>query len=83
MGKYEDALAELDKAATFAPEGLRSLKLRSQIYFEKKRYADAVPVLQKAEAMAPKDPFCRRASGMCTSENKDYPNAVRELIAGV
>src|SRR5271165_2085075 len=40
MAKYEDALAELDKAAAAGPEGLRALKLRSQIYFEKKRYAD-------------------------------------------
>jgi tetratricopeptide (TPR) repeat protein len=80
MAKYEDALAELDKAATPGPEGLRALKLRSQIYFEKKRYADAIPVLQKALVLAPQDPQLPARLGHVYLENKQYADAVRELI---
>ena len=59
-GKDDDALAELDKAATAGPESLRALKLRALIYFHKKQYDNAVPVLVKAIALAPQDAELRR-----------------------
>src|SRR5208282_2067760 len=37
-GRDDEALAELDKAATAGPESLRALKLRAAIYFHKKQY---------------------------------------------
>ena len=83
LGKDEDALAELDKAAASAPEDLRALKLRSGIYFEKKRYDDAVPVLQKAASLAPQDPDIPVRLGLVFLEKKDYPNAVRSLSAAL
>ena len=45
------SLAEMDRAASAGPEeSLRALRLRSQIYLDKKRYDDAIPVLQNAAA---------------------------------
>ena len=75
-GKDDDALAELDKAASGGPEGLRALKLRSQILWEKKRYDDAIPVLQKAAAIAPTDPDIAARLGRVYVAKKDYPNAL-------
>jgi Flp pilus assembly protein TadD len=80
LGKDDDALVELDRAATAGPEGLRALKLRSQIYWEKKRYDDAVPVLEKAAALAPRDPDIADRLGRVYLEKKDYPNALHWLV---
>jgi tetratricopeptide (TPR) repeat protein len=79
LGKDDDALAELDRAATAGPEGLRALKLRSQIYWDKKQYDDAVPVLQKAVAIAPHDPDIPARLGRVYLAKKDYPSALRWL----
>ncbi len=81
LGKDDDALAELDRASTNGQEQLRALKLRSQIYWEKKRYDDALPVLQKAVALAPRDPDLLARLGRVYLQKKDYANAVRFLAA--
>lgn len=81
LGKDDEALAELDRAAEHGQQQLRALKLRSQIYWEKKRYDDAVPVLQKAIVLAPRDPDLLARLGRVYLQKKDYPNAVRCLAA--
>jgi tetratricopeptide (TPR) repeat protein len=80
LGKDDDALAELDRAAAAVPESLQALKLRSQIYWEKKRYDDAIPVLERAVALAPRDPNLADRLGRVYLEKKDYPNAVHWLV---
>ncbi|MGH9708640.1 MAG: tetratricopeptide repeat protein, partial [Candidatus Acidiferrales bacterium] len=55
LGKTDEALGELDRAAAKGAETFQALKLRAQILFDAKRYNDAIPVLQKAEALAPRD----------------------------
>jgi tetratricopeptide (TPR) repeat protein len=80
LGKNEEALAELDRAAAVRPENLPALKLRSLIYFQLKRYDDAIPALQKAAALAPGDADIRARLGHVYLEKKDYPDAVTELI---
>jgi len=82
-GKDDDALAELDKAATAGPESLRALKLRALIYFRKKQYDNAVPVLVKAIALAPQDPDLAAQLGHVYLEKKDYPNAVNTLVVAI
>jgi Flp pilus assembly protein TadD len=82
-GKDDDALAELDKAATAGPESLRALKLRTLIYFRKKQYDNAVPVLVKAIALAPQDPDLPAQLGHAYLEKKDYPNAVNALVVAI
>ena len=81
LGKDDDALAELDSASANGQEQLRALKLRSQIYWEKKRYDDALPVLQKAVGLAPRDPDLLARLGRVYLQKKDYPDAVRFLAA--
>ena len=81
LGKDDDALAELDHASANGQEQLRALKLRSQIYWEEKRYDDALPVLQKAVALAPRDPDLLARLGRVYLQKKDYPDAVRFLAA--
>jgi len=81
LGKDDDALGELDRAAAAGPEGIRQLKLRSQIYWEKKRYDEAIPVLQKAAAIAPSDPDIPARLGRVYMEKKDYLNAVHWFAA--
>lgn len=81
LGKDDDALAELDRASANGQEQLRALKLRSQIYWEKKRYDDALPVLQKAVALAPRDPDLLARLGRVYLQKKDYADAVRFLAA--
>lgn len=81
LGKDDDALAELDRAPANGHEQLRALKLRSQIYWEKKRYDDALPVLQKAVALAPRDPDLLARLGRVYLQKKDYADAVRFLAA--
>jgi superkiller protein 3 len=81
LGKDDDALAELDRASTNGQEQLRALKLRSQIYWEKKRYDDALPVLRKAVALAPRDPDLLARLGRVYLQKKDYADAVRFLAA--
>jgi superkiller protein 3 len=82
-GKDDDALAELDKAASAGPESLRALKLRALIYFRKKQYDNAVPVLVKAIALAPQDPDLPAQLGHVYLEKKDYANAVNELVVAL
>ena len=82
-GKDDDALAELDKAATAGPESLRALKLRALIYFRKKQYDNAAPVLVKAIALAPQDPDLPAQLGHVYLEKKDYPNAVNTLVVAI
>jgi superkiller protein 3 len=82
-GKDDDALAELDKNASTRPESLRALKLRAAIYFRKKQYNSAVPVLLKAIAQAPQDPDLAAELGHAYLEKKDYPNAVNALVVAM
>ena len=70
-GKDDDALAELDRAAAAGPEALRALQLRAVIYFRKKQYDNAVPVLHKAIALAPKDQDLPAQLGHAYLEKKD------------
>jgi Flp pilus assembly protein TadD len=82
-GKDDDALAELDKAASAGPESLRALKLRAAIYFRKKQYDNAVPVLVKAIPLAAQDPDLPAALGHAYLQKKDYPNAVNTLAVAL
>jgi tetratricopeptide (TPR) repeat protein len=55
------------------------LKLRSQVYWEKKQFDEAVPVLLKAAALAPRDVDIPARLGQVYLRKKDYPNAAHWL----
>lgn len=80
LSKYDDALTELDRAANGKPETLRALQLRSHICYQEKHWDDLIPVLQKAEALAPKDPSIPAQLGEVYLTKKDYADAARTLI---
>lgn len=81
LGKYDEALAGLDRAATAGPGGLRALKLRARIFFDQKHYADAVAPLQKAAAIAPRDPDVAALLGHTYLLDRNYAAAVESLLA--
>lgn len=81
LGKDDDALAELDRAAAAGPESAPALKLRSQIYWEKKRLDDAISVLEKAAALSPADPDIPARLGRVYMAKKDYRNALHWFVA--
>jgi superkiller protein 3 len=83
LGKNDQALAELDRAGSPASEPLPTLLLRSKIYYQAKRYDDAIPVLNKAAGLAPKDPDIFARLGHVYLEKKDYANAARSLAAAL
>ena len=80
LGKNEEALAELDRAALSSQESLSALKLRGQILFQLKRYDDAIAVLEKAAKVAPQDADIPAQIGHLYLEKRAYPDAARELL---
>jgi tetratricopeptide (TPR) repeat protein len=80
-GKLDESLDELDRASKLAPDDLRALKLRSDIFWKQKRYADAVGALQRAVALAPNDADIAARLGEAYLHTKDYPNATHWLAA--
>jgi Flp pilus assembly protein TadD len=83
MGKNDEALAALDRVTNDGPETLDSLKLKSTIYYSKSDFPNAVAVLQKAEAMAPRDASIHASLGHAFLETKNYAGAERELGAAM
>ena len=81
LGQPDAALAELDRAAKTSPEGLPELKLRSDVLWRQKRYAEAAGVLEKAAALAPRDADISARLGEAYLQSKDYPNATRWLVS--
>jgi tetratricopeptide (TPR) repeat protein len=83
LAKNDQALAELDRAGSSATEPLPALLLRSKIYYQAKRYDDAIPVLIKAAGLAPKDADIFARLGHVYLEKRDYANAARSLAAAL
>ena len=54
--------------------------MRSHIYYQQKRWDDLIPVLQKAEALAPKDAAIPAQLGEVYLTKKQYADAARTLI---
>ncbi|MGH9738757.1 MAG: tetratricopeptide repeat protein [Candidatus Acidiferrales bacterium] len=81
LGNLDEAMAELDRAATRGPESTDALELRARIYFAKKQYASAVPPLQQAVARAPQNANFRALLGHALLQSKNYPEAVSQLLA--
>ena len=79
LNQDDEALAELDRIAKDGPETLRGMKLRSLIYYRKKKYDQTAAVLQRAEAIAPQDEEIHARLGHVLLEMKNYPAAAREL----
>ncbi|MGB6980662.1 MAG: tetratricopeptide repeat protein, partial [Candidatus Acidiferrales bacterium] len=79
LGKNDQALADLDAAATAGPESVHALELRAKVDFEEKKFDKAVPALEKASALDPRDPNLPALLGHAYLETRDYANAVKAL----
>lgn len=80
LGQLDEAMAELDRAASQGPENTDALELRARIYFAKKQFASAVPPLKQAVFLAPQNANFRALLGHAFLQSKDYPDAVSQLL---
>lgn len=80
LGKLDEATAELDRAAALGSESTDALELRARIAFAQKKFADAVPPLQKAMAREPRNANFRALLGHALLQSKNYPAAVTQLL---
>jgi tetratricopeptide (TPR) repeat protein len=64
LGRYDDALAELDAAARLAPERAAPWINRGSVFLELGRPRDALPCFEQAALLAPDDPQCERLIGV-------------------
>ncbi len=86
QGKTEDALRHLDAAehASDSPaESRAALIEHATMLAELDRWADALPLLEKAAAAEPANPELRGALGFAYLETKQYPRAAEELQAAL
>jgi Flp pilus assembly protein TadD len=81
--KFDEALAEMDKAQKGGGPSLESLKLRADILIGQKKWDDAVVVLKQAVALAPQDAQLRGGLGRTFLQQRDFPNAGKELKAAI
>ena len=77
--KYDDALAELDRAGTSQAPTLESLKLRADIQIAQKHLDDAITTLKQAIALAPGDAQLHGGLGRLFLQKKDFASAEKEL----
>ena len=79
LGRNDEALAELDRAAALRPETTSTLKLRSLVEFRLQDETAALATLRKLEAATPDDPDVHARIGHLLLEKKDYQGASKEL----
>ena len=77
--KYDDALAELDRAGAGQPPTLESLKLRADIQIAQKHVDDAIATLKQAIALAPGDAQLHGGLGRLFLQKRDFASAEKEL----
>ena len=81
--KFDEALAEMEKAQKSGTLSLESLKLRADILIGQKKWDEAVLVLKQAVALAPQDAQLRGGLGRAYMQQRDFANAEQELRAAI
>jgi tetratricopeptide (TPR) repeat protein len=79
LGKFDDAVAELDLFETGAEGTPDSLKMRADIYMDQKKWKEAEGVLIRANQLSPTDPDVAEWMGRTQIELHNYPAAIRIL----
>jgi Flp pilus assembly protein TadD len=77
--KFDEALAELDKAGAGQTASLDNLRLKADIEIGQKKTDAAIVTLQQAVALAPKDAQLRGGLGRMYMEARNYVDAEKEL----
>jgi Flp pilus assembly protein TadD len=83
LGKNDEALAQLSLAGPEALESVAGLKMRADLLVRQKKFAEAAPYLEKAVALAPRDPDLRQQFGTALLEQKKFNEAAREFSAAL
>ena len=81
--KYDEAIAELDRADAGQPPTLDSLRMRADVYVAAKKWPDAAATIQKAVALTPKDAQLHGGLGRVYMQERDFANADKELKAAI
>jgi Flp pilus assembly protein TadD len=81
--KYDDALAELDRADQGKPPSSDSLRLRADIQIAQKKLDDAIVTLQRARTLAPTDAQLLGGLGRIYMQKRDFASAEKELKAAL
>lgn len=79
LGKFDDALAELDHADTGAGPSAETMKMRGEIYMRQEKWKEAGDALKQALAAAPKDTELLSWIGHVDIQARDYRAAVAIL----
>jgi protein O-GlcNAc transferase len=77
--KYDDALAELDRASVGQAPTVDSLKLRADIQIGQKHLDDAIATLKQAIALAPDNAQLHGGLGRLFLQEHDFASAEKEL----
>ena len=81
--KYDEALAELDKADAGQPPTIDSLRSRADIEIAQKKWDDSIVTLRKAIALTPNDAQLHGGLGRVYLQKRDFPNAEKEIKAAL
>jgi Flp pilus assembly protein TadD len=81
--KYDDALAEMEKAEKGGAPSVESLKLRADILIGQKKWDAAIVALKQAVALAPNDAQLRGGLGRTYMQQRDFANAEKELKSAI
>jgi Flp pilus assembly protein TadD len=81
--KYDDALAELDKADAGQPSTIDSLRSRADIQIAQKKWDDSIVTIRKAMALTPNDAQLHGGLGRVYLQKRDFPNAEKEIKAAL
>jgi protein O-GlcNAc transferase len=79
LGKFDDAVGELDLFEAGAAATPDSLKMRADIYMTQKKWKEASEVLVRANQLSPSDADVAEWMGHTQIELHDYPAAIRIL----
>jgi protein O-GlcNAc transferase len=79
LGRFDDAVGELDLFEAGATASPDSLKMRADIYMVQKKWKEASEVLIRANQLSPTDPDVAEWMGHTQIELHDYPAAIRIL----
>ena len=81
--QFDAALALLDPDQPGVTPSLDALKLRADILIGQKKWAEAIPILKQAVAMAPQDAKLHGGLGRIYLQLRDFKNAETELRAAL
>lgn len=81
--KYDEALAELDRADAGHAQTLDSLRSRADIQIAQKKWDDSIVTIRKAVELAPNDAQLHGGLGRVYMQKREFANAEREIKAAL